>query len=298
MQHSPIKILDCKIDIISKQELLNKIKQLLLEESNQQKQLVTTNPEFILAAQKDDEFRKIINNAWISVADGYGIRLAAKYVDTVVKTRHGCVSIVKNFFIGLKVAWWGITRNNKKLDVVREVITGTDLVSEICKLTRNQKSLIKVFLLGGFNDVPRLAADKLISFCYPNVERVGVERNREDCAENVKYKNLQIYYSIFEVENVIELINQTKSDILFVALGAPRQEKWIAHNLHKMPSVKLAIGVGGAFDYISGKIKRAPTEMRYSFEWLYRLKKQPRRIKRIWNAAVKFPREVFIGLKK
>jgi N-acetylglucosaminyldiphosphoundecaprenol N-acetyl-beta-D-mannosaminyltransferase len=69
-------------------------------------------------------------------------------------------------------------------------------------------------------------------------------------------------------------------DILFVALGAPKQEFWINKNLDKIP-VKVAIGVGGAFDYISGKTPRAPTFIRsVGLEWLFRLVVQPWRIKR------------------
>ena len=69
-------------------------------------------------------------------------------------------------------------------------------------------------------------------------------------------------------------------DLLFVALGHIKQEKWIAANLDKIP-VHLAMGVGGAFDYLSGRVPRAPKWMRdLGFEWLFRLIMQPWRIKR------------------
>lgn len=69
-------------------------------------------------------------------------------------------------------------------------------------------------------------------------------------------------------------------DILFVAFGAPKQEFWISENLEKLP-VKIAVGVGGAFDYISGKTPRAPGFIRnIGLEWLFRLIVQPWRIKR------------------
>jgi hypothetical protein len=62
-----------------------------------------------------------------------------------------------------------------------------------------------------------------------------------------------------------------------------------------MPSVKLAMGVGGAFDYLSGKIKRAPEGWRSKgLEWLYRLLRQPKRLKRIWQASIVFPWNIFI----
>lgn len=69
-------------------------------------------------------------------------------------------------------------------------------------------------------------------------------------------------------------------DILFVAFGPPKQEKWIFKNLNKIP-IKVGMGVGGAFDYISGRIPRSPKFLRnLGFEWLFRLVIQPNRIKR------------------
>ncbi len=262
-----IKILDVKINIISKNEVLDKIKNLLLSNTNEQHQLVTTNPEFIFEAQKDAEFKNIINNSWLSVADGYGIKLATKYLD-LIKNKN---SRILKFFIGLKIAWWGITRNDEKLNIIKEIITGADLIPEICKLVNN-----KIFLLGGYNNTSELTAENL----------------------KKQNPNLQINYSVFETHNIIEKINNFQTDILFVALNHPHAQKWINENLSKMPSVKLAIGVGGAFDYISGKIKRAPENLQSSYEWIYRLKKEPRRFKRIFNAVVRFSWLVFTNSLK
>ncbi len=69
-------------------------------------------------------------------------------------------------------------------------------------------------------------------------------------------------------------------DILFVAFGFPKQEEWIAKNLASLPVIA-AMGVGGAFDYLSGEVVRAPRFIRrIGFEWLFRLVKQPWRLKR------------------
>ncbi len=281
--NNQIKILDVKIDVISKREVLEEIKKLLTTPSNEVpsaligdpslkrrgEQLVTTNPEFIIAAQKDEEFKNIINNSWLSVVDGHGIRLAAKYLQLTTNNQQ----LTTKLWQGFKVAWWGIVRNEKKLDVIKEVITGTDLVPEIVKEIKDIKGYkdIKIFLLGGFDDVPKLTAEIL----------------------KQQYNNITIEYSIFEIENIIDKINQVAPQVLFVALNHPRAQKWISENLPKMPAVKLAMGVGGAFDYLSGKIKRAPTGWRGAFEWLYRLICQPKRWFRIWKATVKFPWLVF-----
>ena len=278
MINKQIKILDIKINIISRQEVLDKIKNLFFKPSLGE-QLVTTNPEFILEAQKNNEFKNIINNSCLSVADGYGIRLASKYVSVISNQQ----SVISKFLFGIRVAWWGITRNNKKLDIIKEIITGVDLVQEICKFSSVIPQYcgirLKIFLLGGYGNTSRLAA------------------------ENLKKQNpkLEINYSIFEAfeaDDIINIINNFKPDILFVALNHPRAQIWINNNINKMPSVKLAIGIGGALDYISGKIKRAPQNWQSSYEWLFRLFKQPKRFRRIFNACLKFPWIVFINSTK
>jgi len=105
-----------------------------------------------------------------------------------------------------------------------------------------------------------------------------------------KYKNLKIAFSEAEWDQV----EGKKCDILFVAFGSPKQEKWIYDNLSKI-NVKVAIGVGGGFDFISGRVKRAPKWMRkLGFEWLFRLIMQPWRIKR----QIVLPKFVFLVLKE
>ena len=77
------------------------------------------------------------------------------------------------------------------------------------------------------------------------------------------------------------MVNASDADILFVAYGAPEQDKWIARNLPRL-NVKMAMGVGGAFDFVAVIIPRAPQGMqRFGLEWLYRLYLQPWRIRRI-----------------
>jgi len=94
-----------------------------------------------------------------------------------------------------------------------------------------------------------------------------------------KYPKLNIKFIGEEWDNGLQ-IEKVKIDILFVAFGAPNQEKWIWENLPKIP-VKVAMGVGGAFDYISGSVQRAPEFLRnLGLEWFFRLIKEPWRIKR------------------
>ena len=144
-----------------------------------------------------------------------------------------------------------------------EKIVGADLVWDFAKLASDKN--LSVYLLGGFGNTPELAKQKLISK-YPNIQISTSNKNPADLS-------------------IVDEANNSKADILFVAFGPITQEKWIVDNLSHL-NVKLAIGVGGSFDYIAG-IKTAPPKfIRYSgLEWLWRLVTQPTRVKRIWQAT-------------
>ena len=89
---------------------------------------------------------------------------------------------------------------------------------------------------------------------------------------------------------IVERIHSAKPHVLLVAFGAPKQDLWIAKHLKDMPSVRIAMGVGGTFDFFAGKITRAPTFLRsIGLEWLWRLLQEPRRLGRIINALIVFP---------
>lgn len=121
------------------------------------------------------------------------------------------------------------------------------------------------YLLGGKGDVPKRAKEHLESI-YKNVKIVGYHEG---------------FFEEDSEEKVIEEINRLKPNILFVAMGAPIQEKWIYKNREKL-KVDVAAGQGGTFDYEAGNIKRAPLWIqKCGIEWLWRLIKQPSRIIRM-----------------
>ncbi len=108
-----------------------------------------------------------------------------------------------------------------------------------------------------------------------------------------KYKNLKFF--VLNVEREFEMpyykeANLFQPDIIFSNFGAPYQEKFIYHFLQKNSYANLGLGVGGAFDYLTKRVKRAPKFFRFlGLEWLFRLYIQPKRIKRIYNAVIVFP---------
>jgi N-acetylglucosaminyldiphosphoundecaprenol N-acetyl-beta-D-mannosaminyltransferase len=91
-------------------------------------------------------------------------------------------------------------------------------------------------------------------------------------------------------DEMIDVIRSAAPTIVFVGLGAPKQERWIARHADAFPSVRIMIGVGGAFDMWAGSLRRAPRAFRtLGLEWLWRLALEPRRLPRIVRATVVFP---------
>lgn len=102
------------------------------------------------------------------------------------------------------------------------------------------------------------------------------------------YQASSIRYQVYEIRD-------TKYDILLCNFGAPTQELFLESVRNDPGDVRLAVGVGGSFDYLTGKQKRAPGWWRaLGLEWLWRLILQPKRWRRIWNAVVVFPVKVFL----
>lgn len=222
------KILGIKIDELSKDQVLAKIS--LFLKSDNFHQITTVNPEFILAAQKDEEFKKVLNDADLSVPDGVGLKFAGQYIG--------------------------------------ERITGVDLTWELAKIASDNN--YSMFLLGAKEGVAQKTADKLKSK-YPKLKIAGC------------------YAGTPNEKGIVKRINDANAKILLVAFGAPKQDKFISNNKTSL-NVKLAMGVGGTFDYIAKIIPRAPKWMRsLGLEWLYRLFRQPSRLGRIFNAVIKFP---------
>lgn len=124
----------------------------------------------------------------------------------------------------------------------------------------------KVFLLGGKEGVVDAAKEALLQK-LPTLQIVGTHHG--------------YFKPGLEEEKVVNQIKDTKPDVLLVALGVPRQEKWLAAHLGVL-KVPVAIGVGGSFNVWAGVDKRAPLWIRkINLEWLYRLLRQPWRLKRV-----------------
>lgn len=143
-------------------------------------------------------------------------------------------------------------------------LSGVDLVEKLCKYV--SKRPITVGFLGGRDGIA-VATSECLKKLYPSLKVGFAGEKWEVSLSSSTPPNSQ-------------LTSHPHLDILFVAFGSPTQELWISKNLPKLP-VKVAIGVGGSFDFISGAVPRAPQFLRnFGLEWLFRLILEPWRIKR------------------
>jgi N-acetylglucosaminyldiphosphoundecaprenol N-acetyl-beta-D-mannosaminyltransferase len=153
-------------------------------------------------------------------------------------------------------------------------IAGVDLMHEI--LRRANKKRMKLFLATNKDGLSswQETRDAILKI-YPDIQIEGADLDKR-------------------TDSCTLIIDQ---DILFSNFGAPHQETFLS--CHKNGKIRLAIGLGGSFDFLTGKIRRAPKFLqRMGLEWMWRLLQQPQRWKRIWNATVVFMIKVILDIKK
>lgn len=258
-------VLGVELHAVTLEEAVDAVKHFL--HSGKQHYVVTPNPEILLKACDNPDYRTILNRASLKIPDGAGLLWASSFVV-------GRRSRPARFLCGL----WGffamLLLPSSARRVFPERVTGVDLISRLADQSYVMGA--KIFLLGAGPGVAEVVAQR-----WRYAQIVGTHAGSP---------------RIEEEREIVRKVAESGANMLFVAYGAPAQEEWIARNLKKMPAVKVAIGVGGAFDFITGTRSRAPRWMgQIGLEWLWRLAQEPRRIKRIWNATVRFPWKVFLG---
>lgn len=153
----------------------------------------------------------------------------------------------------------------------RERVSGIDMGEALIALAA--RAGYSIFFLGGKKGRAEKSARKFRQK-YPSLKISGCHNG---------------YFSKTGDENdtVLKIIASSDPDILFVGLGSPMQEEWILKHIDSLPSVKLAIGLGGSFDVWSENIRRAPSFMREAgLEWLWRLVLEPRRARILYDIPV------------
>lgn len=190
--------------------------------------VATVNPEFVMRAQRDQAFARVLEGADLCLPDGVGVVWAAR--------RQGCA--------------------------VREAVAGVDLVEPLAAMCVRRS--LRLFLLGAAPGVAAALADRLRR-AHEGLD-VSAHAGSPDPRDDV---------------DTLHRIHDHRPDVLLVAYGAPAQEMWIDRLKNRL-GVSIAIGVGGAFDYLTGRVPRPPVWMRRArLEWFARLVRQPWRVRRM-----------------
>ena len=219
------EILGIGFDDLSRQEAARRGAELLAEDKFHY--VVTPNPEFILAAEKDDDFRAVLNGADLVLPDGIGVVYSAKILGTPLKER----------------------------------VPGIEFAADMLACLNEMGG--RLFLLGAKPGVAEKAGENILAR-YPNIVLCGTRDG---------------YFK--DEEAVLLEVAAAKPDLLFVCLGAPKQEKWMAR-WGRHTGARMAIGLGGCLDVFAGNVERAPESwQKLGLEWAYRLKKEPKRIGRM-----------------
>lgn len=145
-------------------------------------------------------------------------------------------------------------------------IAGVDFFSRYCEYHRTNDD-VRLFILGGVED----DADIVQGFLNGRYGRMMVT--------DAHSPSFNILDDPAETDAIIERINRSSANVLVVGLGAPKQEKWIYRNRHRLVTINTYMGVGATFDYLTGRQKRAPRWMQScGLEWFYRLIQDPGRL--------------------
>ena len=246
-----VYILGVRADRVTRQQALDSIVEIIARRRSGNnelpcQQIITVNPEFVMAAQRNQLFRSAINDAALVLPDGTGVVWAARYLGKPTPER----------------------------------VTGTDTLAALA--ARCAASGSRVYLLGAAPGVAEAAAARLQQMA-PGLQIAGTYAGSPAPAEE---------------DAIIERIRAAQADVLCVAYGAPAQELWIYRNLARLPAA-VAMGVGGAFDFLAGRQKRAPKFMQQmGLEWLFRLYREPKRWQRILVAVPIFGASVLLKGRK
>ncbi len=203
-------------------------------------QIVTPNPEIILKAQTDEELFYILNQADLSLADGFGLKIAASLSGQKL---HRC--------------------------------TGADLLPHLLKEAEGKRRLSIINRHDGLSSSQDLR--DYLQVHYPRLECQILDSAKKALPSPEDIANIQNF----------------KPDLAICLFGAPEQEKYLFHLQEKLGRISLSVGLGGAFDFLTGKLKRAPQLWRkLGLEWLWRFIQQPWRWQRIWRATIIFSGKV------
>ncbi len=247
---------------------------------------VTPNPEIMLLASKNSEFRKILKESKWNLPDWFWLVIWSfiednfqkffsnkKNFSSKIKKFFYFFYLLKKFFI-LKIFW------KKIFSPIEKRICGSDIFYDICKLA--QKNNYWIYLIWWAKWVPQKVEKKL--------EKI--------------YQWIKIFWTFDwnfsdkkEISELEKKILETNPKIIFVAMWCPKQEILIKRFLKLNPKIWFWIWIWWTFDFVIWKQKRAPKILQKLWlEWIYRLYKEPKRIGRIWDATFGYLKMLYKNL--
>lgn len=235
----------------------------------------TPNPEIMLTAEETPAYKKILSEAYWNLPDGHGLLWASTFVEESKNAKY----TIQIYWIFLKTYSFLLLHKKYLTRIIPETVTGSDTFFEIHHLFKEKKT--RVFYFGGEGGVEKQISEVMVKR-YPGLLAVG------SCGGYP-------FRSEEENDSILKQIEASRAEVVFVALNFPKQEMWIYQNQDRLSKagVRIAMGIGGTFDFAVGKIKRAPRWMQHMhIEWLWRLIKQPQRANRIILAVFYFPWKV------
>jgi len=238
--------------------------------STHQMHIATVNPEILLRARTDERFRAAIQAADLVTADGIGLRWAGAFLRTIHSRARTTGDIVEWF---IRTLGTFPRQPNRLPSPIPERVCGSDLLWDIAKAAADADA--RVYLIGGVEETAVRAAETLRA-AIPRLAVAGFAPDHPA--------------SVVPSQNLKQAIERYAPAVVFIGYGAPYQEEWIRENLHRFPSIRIAMGVGGTLDFLAGNTPRAPLLIqRRGLEWLWRVLHQPSRVLRTLRATIVFP---------
>lgn len=251
-----MRIFGVALDNLSQKDILIQVERFL--GGTKPLRIVTVNPEFLLRASRDKAFQYNLALADLRIVDGFGI-------------------VLMGWLRGIRIYRF----------------PGADLMNELLTLANRKKLSVSLAVrkdgLSSYEEIRRALLRK-----YPHIKISGSEyniriRNQESGIMRRGFEDEDIQTPDFSEQIRQSSIDNFQSTIVLCNFGAPEQEYFLESLRGVIPSARILVGVGGAFDFLTSKQKRAPKWLRaLGLEWLWRLCLQPKRFVRIWNATAIF----------
>lgn len=259
-----INILDIPISQITARNAVNEFMK-LAEDLEKKHFVATPNAEILLKSQTDSVLRNFLQKCDLNFADSTSLLWAGEYQ---VKKWSRVRAIFELVFLPFRKNTWM---------AFPERVTGSDSFGKICEKAEQRNCSIA--LIGGGENVAK-ETGKRLNEQFPKLKIVAM-------VDGLPFEDFWKAEILQKLEG---------AQIIFVALGCPNQERWIVENLEKISSARVAIGIGGSFDFYIKRVSRAPRWMqKIGLEWLFRLVQEPKRWRRIFQAVVVFPWRVLKG---